>query len=63
MRTYFHSETIKGKFVELIFGAIPFVLMLTLSAVEKIGDLSAFIRVRIYYIDRRIALTIAKVLG
>ena len=63
MRTFFHSETTKGKFVELIFGAIPFVLMLTLSAIEKIGDLSAFIRVRIYYIDRRIALTIAKVLG
>lgn len=63
MRTFFHSETIKGKFVELIFGAIPFMLMLALSAVEKIGDLSAFIRVRIYYIDRRIALTIAKVLG
>lgn len=63
MRTYFHSETIKGKFVELIFGAIPFVLMAVLSAVEKVGDLSSFIRVRLYYIDRRIALTIAKMLG
>lgn len=63
MRTLFHCETIKGKFVELIFGAIPFVLMLTLAGVEKLGDLSAFIRVRIYYLDRHIAITISKVLG
>jgi len=63
MRTFFQSETTKGHIVELIFGAIPFVIMLALAGVEKVGDLAALARTYVFYGDRWIARFIAKVLG
>lgn len=63
MKTFFQSDTKKGRIVETILGLVPFLIMLALTMVEKIGDAAVFARTRVFYADLCVARMIAKVLG
>jgi len=61
--TFFQCKTKKGRIVEAVFGFITFLIMLTLTGIEKLGDLAVYARTWVFYGDRWVARLIAKVLG